>query len=56
MNHVYRLPQGKMGRKKAEPLKKGHNDRTGLGEGGTRVKDAENKSALNKKRHFILGE
>ena len=31
MNHVYRLPQRKMGRKKAEPLKKGHSDRTGLG-------------------------
>jgi hypothetical protein len=26
------------------------------GKRDTRVKDAENKSALNKKRHFILGE
>ena len=48
----------KMARRKEEPLRK--DTVTGQAWGvrgmGTRVKDAENKSALSKKMHFILGE
>ena len=57
MNHVYRLLQGKLGRKTLELLKKGYNNRPDLeGMMGAGIKDAVNKSALNKTINFTLWE
>lgn len=56
MNHVYRLLQGKLGMKTLELLKKGYNRPDLEGMMGAGIKDAVNKSALNKKINFTFWE